>query len=224
MESPFKIFRKHQKVALAAVTLMAMIAFGLGDVIRQMSGPSRSQREGKVVFETNIGNVTEMTIYNLGTQRRTLNRFIETAYVRSHPEYEKFIGMILPQAMRQFSFGGVSEFEILDKWLHLHEAEELGITVADHQIDDYIDQITDKKLSKKKFLEIVRDMQISPKELYDLFRTELEVQTARRLTLPVPLPSPEKYWQYFQELNTRQKIAVAAVPVSRKKPEIIVWK
>src|SRR5690242_6767521 len=97
MQSPFKIFRKHQKVALAALTLMAMIGFGLGDVIRQMGNPSRGQREEHVVFETNVGNLTEVTIYHLSAERRTLRRFIDEAFARSHPEYEKIIGMIIPQ-------------------------------------------------------------------------------------------------------------------------------
>jgi hypothetical protein len=219
MQSPFKIFRKHQKLLLAAATLMAMIAFTLGDIVRQMSGGRGGQREAKVIFETNIGNLNEVTIFNLSSQRKILHRFIARAYERSHPELEKppyamFAGELVRRTVGAYGFGGLSEFDMLDKWLNLHEARKLGIAVAEHQIQDYIDRITDQKLSEKAFREIVvGELQISPKELYELFRTELEVQTARFLKLPRPLPSPEKYWEYFLQLNTRQKIAVAAVPV-----------
>jgi hypothetical protein len=216
MQSPFKIFRKHQKVALAAVTLMAMIAFGLGDVLRQIGGGGHGPREGNVVFETNIGNLTEVAIHNLRVQRNTVQRFIRFAIIKSHPEYEKSpIGpYIVRYTLNRYGFGGLSDGDMLYKWLFLHEANTRGIVVPDDLINDYIDQVTEKKLSRKKFLEIVSDMQISPKELYDLLRTELVADSASRLTSPNVLPSPEKYWQYFQQLHTRQKIAVAGVPVN----------
>ena len=228
MQSPFKIFRKHQKVALAAVTLMAMIAFGLGDVIRQMSGPSASQREGRVVFETNIGNLTEMKIHQLAGQRRVVHRFIGNAFMTANPKLGS--PQITNMVVRQFGFGGISEPDMLYKWLYRHEADKLGVAISDAQIQDFIDSVTinglartfgsgfgamgGKKLTSKQFQQIVRELQISPKQLFDLLREELEVVTAYRLTLPAPLPSPEKYWEYFQQLNTRQKIAVAAIPVN----------
>jgi hypothetical protein len=231
MQSPFKIFRKHQKVALAAVTLMAMIAFGLGDVIRQMSGPSSSQREGKVVFETNIGNLTEVTIHRMAAERRIVHRFIADAFMAANTKLGS--PQITNMVVQQFGFGGLSESDMLNKWLYRHEANVLGVAISDSQIQEYIDNIAlnglswtfgprfggmsgmgGKKLTGKQFQEIVRELQISSKQLYDLLREELEVQTARRLTIPSPLPSPEKYWEYFQQLNTREKIAVAAIPVN----------
>ncbi|HEY3966068.1 MAG TPA: hypothetical protein VGM05_16025 [Planctomycetaceae bacterium] len=231
MQSPFKIFRKHQKVALAAVTLMAMIAFGLGDVIRQMSGPSSTQREGKVVFETNIGNLTEVTIHRMAAERRIVHRFIADAFMAANTKLGS--PQITNMVVQQFGFGGLSESDMLNKWLYRHEANVLGVAISDSQIQEYIDNIAlnglswtfgprfggmsgmgGKKLTGKQFQEIVRELQISSKQLYDLLREELEVQTARRLTIPSPLPSPEKYWEYFQQLNTREKIAVAAIPVN----------
>lgn len=228
MQSPFKIFRKHQKVALAAVTLMAMIAFGLGDVIRQIGGPSATQREGRVIFETNIGNLSEMKIHQLAGQRRVVHRFIGNAFTTANPKLGS--PQITNMVVRQFGFGGVSEPDMLYKWLYRHEADKLGVAISDAQIQDFIDSVTinglartfgsgfgamgGKKLTGKQFQQIVRELQISPKQLFDLLRDELEVVTAYRLTLPAPLPSPEKYWEYFQQLNTRQKIAVAAIPVN----------
>ncbi|MBI3860654.1 MAG: hypothetical protein HY290_02025 [Planctomycetia bacterium] len=221
---PFKAFRKHQKLLLAAVTLMAMIAFGLGDVLRQMGNPNRGTREGQVIFETNIGNLTDFTIHQMASERRAVHRFIASAYSTANPRLgsPQFANMVV----RQFGFGGVSETDMLYRWLFRHEADRMGITVSNSQIQEYINNCTvnglaeflgagnGKKLTPKQFQQVVSEMQLSQKQIYDLLRDELEVVTAYRLTYPALAPSPEKYWQYFEQLNTREKIAVAAVPVN----------
>jgi hypothetical protein len=212
MQSPFKIFRKHQKIALAGLTLMAMVGFGLGDVFMRMTGSARGKRVANVIFETNIGNLSDDEISQLRYERQVVHNFIVSAFARAIPgigqsEYGQ------QYALNSFGFGGLDENAMLEKWIRMHEAAQSGITVADSQIDDYIEQIGQKKLTKNDFREIVERIRISPKKLYELFRTELEVRTARMLTLSGLAPSPEKIWQHYQQLKTQEKIAVAAIPV-----------
>src|SRR5207247_1296208 len=85
MQSPFKIFRKHQKVVLAGLTLMAMIGFGLGDTLIKMVKTGPSQRAAKIAVETNIGNLTQSQMSMLMYRRTTIHRFIDAAYEASHP-------------------------------------------------------------------------------------------------------------------------------------------
>ncbi len=215
MNSPFKIFRKHQKGVMVVMVFAALILFGIGDTLLKMVGNTGGTQGGKVVVETNIGKLTQRQMHNLMQQRKIVHRFVATAYARSHPEIEKtpFFNQMLPMVVQQFGFGRVTETEILYAWLHRHEARKLGIVVSDKQVEDYIDGFTDRKLSTRKFHEILREMQIGPKELFDIVRDELQAVTAYRMKQPVVVPSPEKYWEYYQELNTREKIEVAALPV-----------
>jgi hypothetical protein len=214
MNSPFKIFRKHQKGVMVVMVFAALILFGIGDTLLKMVGGPGPQGS-KVVVETNIGKLTQLQMHNLMQQRKIVHRFVALAYARSHPEMEKspFANQILPMVVQRFGFGQISEGQILYAWLHRHEARKLGIVISDKQVEDYIDSFTDRKLSTKKVREILREMQVNSKDLSDYMRDELLAVTAFRMKQPVVVASPEKYWEYYQELNTRQKIEVVELPV-----------
>lgn len=217
MQSPFKIFRKHQKVVMAVMVFVALILFGIGDTLMKMVGNTGGPQGSKVVVATNIGKLTQLQMHNLMQQRKIIHRFVQMAYIRSHPPQNRQQEAMLPYmanyASQQFGFGPISEEAILRAWLYRHEARKLGIVVTDKQVEDYIDSFTDRKLSTKKFNEILREMQIGAKELFDMAREELQAVTAFRMKQPVIVSSPEKYWEYYQGLKTRQKIEVVALPV-----------
>ena len=215
MNSPFKIFRKHQKGVMVVMVFAALILFGIGDTLIKMVGGSGGPQGTKVVVETNVGKLTQMQMHNLLQKRKIAYRFIQIAYARSHPEYENaaFFGQLVNMQLQRFGFGQVSESGVVSSWLYRHEARKLGIVVSDKQVDNYFDGFTDGKLSDKQFHSILREMQIGAKELFDIFRDELQAVTAYRMKVPVVTPSPERYWEYYQQLNTREKIEVAALPV-----------
>jgi hypothetical protein len=218
MQSPFKIFRKHQKIILAGLTLMAMIGFGIGDTLVRMVRVSSANRAIKDEVETNIGSLSQVQMHNLMMRRMNLQKFVSMAYQKSHAdlmEKNPFIArFLLPRIMAEYGFGGTTKPELLFSWLHRHEARKMGIVVSDDQIEDYIGRITERKLTSRKLQEILDDMQMSPKELFDSFRDELEAQIAYRMKMPSTIPPPEKYWEYYQQLNTRAVIEAAALPVA----------
>ncbi|MGE5194595.1 MAG: hypothetical protein ACM3U2_19050 [Deltaproteobacteria bacterium] len=218
MQSPFKVFRKHQKVILAGLTLMAMIGFGLGDIFYRMGRFGSSAQGSTNVVDTNIGGLSQIEMQNLVFRRQNLQRFLAVAWQRSHEdlkEKEPFLYHFGPQrAMGAYGFGGASRPELLFMWLHRHEARKMGIVVTDRQIEDYIATATDHRLTSRMFGEIVDEMRISPKQLFDSFRDELQADAAYRMKRPPDLPAPEKYWEYYRQLRTREKIEVASLPVS----------
>jgi hypothetical protein len=224
MQSPFKVFRKHQKIVLAGLTLMAMIGFGLGDVLTKMGRGGSGRASSKDVVETNIGSLSQMEMSQLVAQRSVVHRFIVLAYFASHPELNFMAGnkRMTLGIIAQYGFGGDSRPDLLDAWLYRHEARKMGIVVSDEQIRNYIKNFTEAKfmpnsppnrLSTDRFSAILDQLGLSPKELFGLLREELQGDIARRMKVPAFLPSPEKFWEYYQQLNTRQKIEVAALPV-----------
>src|SRR5690554_1809997 len=58
MASPFAIFRKNQKVLMAALTVLAMIAFVVADAF-DMSGRNGGAGEDPVVVETKFFEIKE---------------------------------------------------------------------------------------------------------------------------------------------------------------------
>ncbi len=218
MQSPFKIFRKHQKIVLAGLTLMAMIGFGLGDIFQRMAGRIGGSAQASTnLVDTNIGGLSQLEMHNLIARRRAVRTFIGMAWQRSHAdlrEKQPFLFQFGAQnTVVRYGFGGLSQPELLFMWLHRHEARKMGIVVTDPQIEDYIALATDHKLTGRMFGDIVEEMRISPKQLYDSFRDELMANAAYRMKSPPDLPSPEKYWEYYRQLRTRAKIEVAALPV-----------
>jgi hypothetical protein len=226
MASPFKLFRKHQKIFLAALTLMAMLAFGLGDVIMRMTGTGAAPT-GDVVVETIAGSLTQSDIMNLRRQRSVVNRFIFNALMETNPDlarnaqllsqnpqFAQFLPSIAQQVQQaQAYFGGYSAQDLLFNYLHRQEAKKLGIVISDAQIGSQLDQITNGKLTTEQFKSIVRAEKINPKELYEILREELAAVTAFRMAVPFTPQTPEQIWKLYQRLNTREKIEVAPLPV-----------
>jgi hypothetical protein len=224
MQSPFKIFRKHQKIILAGLVLMAMLAFGIGDIALRM-GRSRGINTGSpTVVETSIGKLSQMEMNQLVQRRKIVQQFLITAFSVTHPELAKspwFASRFVYPRIVRYGFSGESHQEVFNTWLQLQEANKMGIVVTDEDVEAFLRQFTslpefpERKLTKKKFFEALHrlPMQLSPKQLYDMLRDELAAKLAMRTKLPPSLPSPEKYWEYYQQLNTRQRIVAAALPV-----------
>lgn len=226
MASPFKVFRQHQKWVLAGLTVMAMIAFGVGDIVLRMTR-GRSAEGGEVVVEINTGGLNQMAINRLLNHRRVANQFLSAAYRVSHPEFERQIAffqsspqlrMFMPQLEGQIRaienrFGPATPQDVVFAHLHRFEARKMGLVVDDKQIETFIAQATEDKLSTDQFRKIVHGMQISPKDLYDVLRDELLSLYAFRMMVPVSPSSPEQYWKYFQQLHTRVKLEFTALPI-----------
>src|SRR5262245_58397797 len=113
MQSPFKIFRKHQKIILAGLTLMAMIGFGIGDTLIRMVRVGSANRAVKNEVETNIGSLSQQQMHNLMMQRTMLQRFIAMAYQKSHAdlmEKNPFLArFFMPRIIAEYGFGGTSK-------------------------------------------------------------------------------------------------------------------
>lgn len=221
MQSPFKILRRFQKVVLAFLALMAMIAFGVGDQLMKMVSMGRGG-QGTVIMETNAGDLTQIGLRELTINRHLANTFMYKAALAVNPQIEMFVRFAPGVAQH---FGGQSPFEMEFTWLLQHEARRLGVVIEDKQIEEYIreparrtpgiDQFpgADRKLTQDQFKRILAEMQTSPDQIYDVLRNELELRTAQRLLAPASSLSPEQCWEFYRQLNTRQKIEVAALPV-----------
>ncbi|HLJ10931.1 MAG TPA: hypothetical protein VKU82_07065 [Planctomycetaceae bacterium] len=196
---------------MVVMVFAALLLFGIGDTLMKL-GRDRSEPRGtKTVVETNAGNLTEVAIRQMQGRRSMIHRFIAMAY---QAVSEKPNPYAMQNVVGVYGFGGVTPREVVFAWLQGQEARKLGIKVTDKQIDEYIDKFTGRKLSSKKFREIIDDLHIGGNELFDMFRNELQAQIAIQLKAPQIVASPERYWEYYQQLNTREKIEVAALPVS----------
>ena len=76
MASPFAVFRRNQKVALAVVSICAIVAFVFGDPLMRSLGGSR-ESENKVVVETKYGAFKESEIQAMRELCELVNAFLQ---------------------------------------------------------------------------------------------------------------------------------------------------
>ena len=219
MQSPFTLFRKHQRIAMIVLTLMAMFAFVFLDTF-QRTFKNRGAAAEQNVVESTVGNLTAAEIQNLMNRRQFANRFVQEAFLETHPEYRRFPPQFMQQQLASitFRFGRETEkADVVFGYMLRQEGKRLGIVVDNAQVEAFIDQITERKLSSDKFRDLLKQLHprkmFDPKQLYDVLRDELLAQLTVRMIAPASPEPPEMYWNFYQQLHTREKLEVSAVPV-----------
>jgi|GEM_PF-702367 len=201
MASPFAVFRKHQKVLLAVLALLAMIAFVFlsGPVFDALTtGPGHNP----VVVRTRAyGNLTEADLAHLLRQQNLVRTFFERVYWT--------LGFRLPVEPP-------SEESAVETWLLANRARELGLVVSNQMINTYLQEMTGRRVSRDTFRQVLREMHVSERQLFEAFRTELAArQMLEMIDFSTTPTTPAQRWDYYQRLNRRATVELVAEPVAK---------
>ena len=222
MTSPFAIFRKNQKVAYAGLVLMSMIAFVFLDPI--MKGlDQRANASHAVVAKLNSGNIDQGLLRNLIMQRQLANSFVREVIISlmqaetgNDQEAQMKRNQLQMQAQRySFSYGLPQREDVVFGYILGLEADKIGVRVSNSAVDSYLDQLSDNRLSSAQFQQIVTDMKVSRKSIYDALGAEIRSRIAFQMSAPLNPQSPGEYWKFYRQLKVRESLEVAAVPVSQ---------
>jgi len=201
MTSPFTIFRRHQKVFLAALALLAMISFVF------LSGPvfdsltSHTMRNPLVVSTKTYGNLTEADLAHLIRQQNLVRSFFERVYLT--------MGFRLP-------WEPPSEESAVETWILANRAKELGMVISNSMINAYLREMTGGRISRETFRQILQEMHLSDRQLFDALRTELAARQMLEMIDFSTLPTtPAQRWDYYQRLNRRATVELVAEPVAK---------
>lgn len=151
-----------------------------------------------------IGSLTNQDVTEHLRRRQIANQFVAAARAATEQ---------LP-AQQLFNFGADGKSSAAMSFILRHEADQMGIGLSDKAVNDFIMQVTDRKLSKVQFKEIRTKMRLSETELYDILRENLRANLAFQMLVPREYTTPAQFWNYYRQLNVKQEIAVAAIPVS----------
>lgn len=201
MASPFSIFRKHQKAFLAVLALLAMIAFVF------LSGPvfdsltSSAVRNPVVVSTKSYGNLTEADLANLIRQQTMVLTFFERIY--------RTMGLMLPVEPP-------SEEAVVETWILANRARELGVVISNQTINAYLQEMTGGKIPRETFRQILRELHLSDRQLFEALRMRLAAQQMLEIIQFSVLPTtPAQRWDYYQRLNRRATVELVAEPVAK---------
>ena len=205
MASPFSIFRKHERVAMAIVCVLAMFAFVFMDPIfgtRRGGGP-----KDPVAAETKLyGDIHESDLCADAPHGR--------GRISSSPRRCSRAGGF-PNGRRLAR----SRNSLSSKPCCSRKAEQMGMRITDDEITQFLDDIGGNRLTSEDFTKILRSVsggkkgQLTRRQVYDALRPEL---LARRFSSvfasDAAQTTPAERWESYQKLNNRARIE--AIPVA----------
>lgn len=165
---------------------------------------SQAGNQGGVT--TSLGRLSNRELLEMKQQRDMANQFVAGAFRERKENAYAFM-------MDRYLFGQTSTRDVVIKQLLAHEADQLGIQISDEYITNYIKEISENNISRKKLTELRGQIGLGESELYDLLRTELRAQVAYRVLNPELVHMPDQYWNDFEKLNVRHSIDAVAIPV-----------
>ncbi|MCC6126855.1 MAG: hypothetical protein IT426_17970 [Pirellulales bacterium] len=234
MSSPFKIFRKHQKVLLVVAGLMAMIAFVILPIVLENLSIRQGGANPLVATTTKYGGLKESDMKNLRARHECVLGVLSSMANR-------LFGMMDEQSIHdglQNILGDSKEETLVNRWLMDKKADELGIQVSDASITDFLannktfvgffmqdpqfarylpfilQNKTPGKLTEKDFREIFARFGITESMFRDMLREELKVQEFQNtFFLSISGMTPGQRWNYYCRTQRRAKIECIPVKV-----------
>lgn len=210
MRSPFAFFRRHQKVLLAGLGVLAMFGFVILPVFVEALQVSRARNI--VVATCRYGTIRESTLAELMRQRGVTLRFLNLVgeMVAQAGETPAEVQQILAQ------IGPPTEDSVVNKWLLARFGQELGLSVDSKMVNEFIADLTQGKIPGPS-LEAALDRQgISTSYLFQVLAEELLALRVRDLIFTsFGGFTPGQCWDYYQRLNRRAQVETVALPVER---------
>jgi len=236
MASPFEIFRRHQRVLLACVGVLAMIAFVFVSPFAQYGGGGRTLSDPVVVETKDLGDLRESDLQSLRWNHRLAFIFLrDLVALVSQREAEQqqsdqrmrqfFAQMMLNTRLNQISqvldrSKPLGDAAALETFVLAKQAEAAGIVVSDKTINDYIASLIGTSIDRNELRQLIaslggRGNTVSERGLFQALRMEmLASEYSRTFSIDLEPVPPGQRFDYFTRLNERATIEALAIPVS----------
>jgi hypothetical protein len=175
----------------------------------------------KPPVQTALGDISHEELNKLMMRRNNANNFLRMAFEKVNPPrsnnpmflnyYEQQLrGVLFDFGMNR---GDDMSDDVIMGFLLDKEADDMGLSVSDGTVTDYIHKVTENKLSQSEYSDILKTLRLTDGQLYDSIRAELRARLAMEMLLPRANPTPEQYWDDYRKLQVTQTLDVAAIPV-----------
>lgn len=214
MASPFRVFRKHQKLMMAFLGIMAIIAFTVLGIVSDSQSTRRGEGgENPVVVTTDkYGDLTEKDIRRMQWTRDVLRNFLQEAVRRAGGEN---MAVWLKMNEIQQMFAPLSEQAVVDHWLLVQRAKELKMTVSDFTVTQFLRERTDNRLGGQDMADLYKQFGASEGFIFNALQEELLAMNMNQMLITSLIPAtPEQRWDYFQRLNRKVDLEVLPVAVA----------
>jgi hypothetical protein len=218
-------FRRYEKIVLVTLAVVAMVGFVIWEPLARMFYSPESTNN--VVVRTSFGDLKERELYQMVESRALLNRFLDNVVtlaaqnlaasrqVQLPPEQVRMF--LLQQLMNEGVYGPsfTDEQAVVRTMVLAHRAQELGMSVSNETIFDYLRKTSLEQVSPDQLREIIAGMKVSQRRIFDELRFVLlanKLQQAIFAINEVQGIPPGMRWDYFQRLH--RQVDAEVVPVS----------
>jgi len=223
MASPFKFFRKNQKAALAVLTVVAMGGFVVLPTVLQMMGGGGNQVAARreVVSTTSYGSLDAYGLSELRRDRQAMLSFLRNVDGLVRVKRQNMQAPTIAQTlMRQLP---LTDESIVETWLLVNRATELGVVIDDIAVNSFIEQVTENSVTQEDLIGtggedqgILGRIQLPENQLFRILKYELKAMRLRELVYTSLIPmTPGERWDYYQRLHRNMRIELAEVPAER---------
>ena len=226
MASPFTFFRKNQRAWMAALVVVAIFSFVIlpnfsptdNRQIRRNSQTLVSWKGGAI----DADRLQKMQQVHSMTYRIFSRLASEVIQAGGTPNVPGFT--MGPQGLELGIERPENIQSVLQVRLFADAARKRGVIVDDKTVDQFIQKFCDRKVSGKRFDEIVREVggeTISKFDMYEFLRDEISKQLLVQMGYSglafsqLPIVSPSKNWMNYQKFRQRAKIEAYPVFVDQ---------
>jgi hypothetical protein len=210
MANPFGNFRKHQKKWIAVIGILTMFSFVvMGSVSMILDNRMRRSVEDPVAVTWTGGEINDLELSLMVKGLHSLRQFL--AEIRQAAIQAKGVS----QARQTLCFEDANSEQLAVRIrLLATRAEELGLTIGDDYITDYIRRWTDKKLTDAQFKTALRDNNLTEKKLFKLLRQDLLATKLLSLAnLGGQVGTPDQQYGYYNRIHRQMDAEVLPVSV-----------
>ena len=222
MVSPIKTFRKHRKLMLAILTLMAMLSFVFLPAVLEILSLRRGPRDKVAVTTKKYGDLRDSQVNTLLWQRGRWLVFLQDLQrlVAEH-NGKQFLDpprnpLVLIVGQTEYPLGPESEESVVETWLLSRKAREMGITISNSAINRFLGDLTGGRVNDAELAAMLKTLRLSQSSLFEIVRNELSaIRLRQMLTMDLAGATPAERWDYFRRLNRRAKIEL--LPIDAQK-------
>jgi hypothetical protein len=205
MAGSFDIFRKYQRQGLAALAILAMVAFFVLPPFLQMGQSSAGG--DPVVVSWQGGRMRQSELQYAVSMRGAVNRFLMLAQSVAFNRQPSDSG-VFPEDERS-----VVRMELLAS-----EAAANGVVISDEAVNDFIDRYTARRVRPAQLAEIIdrlKPMGLTEQGLFETLRSGLAAQTMlTMLESGLDGDPPGWRWDSFRRLEQSATVEVVPLPVA----------
>ncbi|MFN8765619.1 MAG: hypothetical protein ACK5ZC_14180, partial [Pirellulaceae bacterium] len=225
MASPFTVFRKNQRLAMAILVGVALLAFVIAPALQSVIDRSYQNMAAGTGAKKTLVSWRGSSV-NGEQAQRLLQKNYQCQSFLQRVASEVIKGGGSPKVPgfrsdgRSIDLGLTpnNQIAVLRSQILAAKAKEMGIDFDDSAVDSYLRAFTDGRITTQRFAEMMREQdKLSRFDLYQFLKTEFAANVIEKAAMAgltdgsMPVLTPGKNWQMF--LRFRQRARIEAFPV-----------